>query len=87
MGHGHDHDHGHDAGGSGTGSGAAFRWSIALNSGLTALQLVIGLAFGSLALIGDALHNLGDVLGLALGWGADRLSRRPAAGQIGRAHV
>ncbi|MEY4431679.1 MAG: hypothetical protein RLZZ533_1615 [Cyanobacteriota bacterium] len=75
--HGHDHP-GHDSGG----SGAAFRWSIALNSGLTALQLLIGLAFGSLALIGDALHNLGDVLGLALGWGADRLSRRPAAGRF-----
>jgi cobalt-zinc-cadmium efflux system protein len=53
-----------------------------LNSGLTALQLVIGLAFGSLALIGDALHNLGDVAGLALGWGADRLSRRPARGRF-----
>ena len=56
--------------------------SIVLNSGLTALQLVIGVAFGSLALIGDALHNLGDVVGLALGWGADRLSRRPARGRF-----
>ena len=64
------------------GNGAAFRWSIALNSGLTALQLLIGLAFGSLALIGDALHNLGDVLGLVLGWGAERLSQRPAAGRF-----
>jgi cobalt-zinc-cadmium efflux system protein len=60
----------------------AFRWSIALNSALTALQLVIGFAFGSLALIGDALHNLGDVVGLVLGWGADRLSRRPARGRF-----
>ena len=64
------------------GAGRAFRWSIALNSGLTALQLVIGFAFGSLALIGDALHNLGDVVGLVLGWGADRLSRRPARGRF-----
>ncbi|MFM7264073.1 MAG: cation diffusion facilitator family transporter [Cyanobium sp.] len=63
-------------------AGRAFRWSIVLNSGLTALQLVIGFAFGSLALIGDALHNLGDVVGLALGWGADRLSRRPAGGRF-----
>ncbi|MFM7649115.1 MAG: cation diffusion facilitator family transporter, partial [Cyanobium sp.] len=39
-------------------------------------------AFGSLALIGDALHNLGDVVGLVLGWGADRLSRRPAGGRF-----
>jgi len=63
-------------------AGRAFRWSIVLNSGLTALQLVIGFAFGSLALIGDALHNLGDVVGLVLGWGADRLSRRPAGGRF-----
>jgi cobalt-zinc-cadmium efflux system protein len=75
MGGHHHHD-------SGSGSGSAFRWSIVLNSGLTALQLLVGFAFGSLALIGDALHNLGDVIGLALGWGADRLSRRPARGRF-----
>ena len=63
-------------------AGWAFRWSIVLNSGLTALQLVIGFGFGSLALIGDALHNLGDVVGLALGWGAERLSRRPPQGRF-----
>jgi cobalt-zinc-cadmium efflux system protein len=60
------------------GSPAAFRWSILLNSGLSALQLVIGMACGSLALIGDAVHNLGDVAGLLFGWGAERLSSRPA---------
>ena len=58
------------------GSPAAFRWSVILNSGLSALQLVIGVGFGSLALIGDAVHNLGDVAGLLLGWGAERLSAR-----------
>jgi cobalt-zinc-cadmium efflux system protein len=60
------------------GSAAAFRWSIVLNSALSGLQLAIGLGFGSLALIGDAVHNLGDVAGLLLGWGAERLSTRPA---------
>ncbi len=55
----------------------AFRWSILLNVLLTALQLVIGFSFGSLALIGDAVHNLGDVAGLTFGWSAERLSRRP----------
>ena len=79
--HHHDHDHSHSHQGD-TQVGQAFRWSIALNSGLTALQLAIGLGFGSLALIGDALHNLGDVVGLALGWGAERLSRRPARGRF-----
>ncbi|MEI6030383.1 MAG: cation diffusion facilitator family transporter [Synechococcaceae cyanobacterium ELA739] len=59
------------------GSAGAFRWSIILNSALSGLQLAIGLAFGSLALIGDAVHNLGDVAGLLFGWGAERLSARP----------
>ncbi|MFM2080002.1 MAG: hypothetical protein RLZZ219_684 [Cyanobacteriota bacterium] len=59
------------------GSAAAFRWSVLLNGLLSGLQLVIGLAFGSLALVGDALHNVGDVVGLMLGWGAERLSTRP----------
>ena len=81
-GHGHHHHHDSHHEGSGSRSGSAFRWSIVLNSGLTALQLVIGIGFGSLALVGDALHNLGDVVGLALGWGADRLSRRPAQGRF-----
>lgn len=58
------------------GSAAAFRWSVILNTGLSALQLVIGMTFGSLALIGDAIHNLGDVAGLLLGWAAERLSAR-----------
>ena len=81
--HDHDHDHSHSHGHAhGLSPGGAFRWSILLNSLLTGLQLVIGLGFGSLALVGDALHNLGDVVGLALGWGADRLSQRPPRGRF-----
>jgi cobalt-zinc-cadmium efflux system protein len=79
--HDHDHDH-HDDHGHRSSAPGAFRWSIVLNSGLTALQLVIGFGFGSVALIGDALHNLGDVVGLFLGWGAERLSQRPASGRF-----
>jgi cobalt-zinc-cadmium efflux system protein len=60
----------------------AFRWSVLLNALLTGVQLAIGFGFGSLALIGDAVHNLGDVVGLLLGWGADHLSRRPASGRF-----
>jgi cobalt-zinc-cadmium efflux system protein len=55
---------------------------VVLNAVLTGVQLAIGFGFGSLALIGDAIHNLGDVVGLLLGWGADHLSRRPARGRF-----
>ena len=75
MPHRHQHEHR-------PGSAAAFRWSVILNSGLSGLQLVVGFGFGSLALVSDAVHNLGDVAGLLLGWGAERLSTRPAAGRF-----
>ena len=81
--HAHTHEHPHEQGRSHpqqhvgrAGLAGAFRWSILLNGGLSGLQIVIGISFGSLALIGDAIHNLGDVAGLALGWGAERLSTR-----------
>ena len=80
--HGHTHHHGSHHAHPGLSPGAAFRWSIVLNSLLTGLQLAIGFGFGSLALVGDALHNLGDVVGLALGWGAERLSQRPPRGRF-----
>ena len=64
------------------GASAAFRWSVLLNALLTGAKLAIGFGFGSLALIGDAIHNLGDVVGLLLAWGAERLSLRPARGRF-----
>lgn len=73
----HPHQHEHRPG-----SPGAFRWSVILNSALSGLQLAIGFGFGSLALVSDAIHNLGDVAGLLLGWGAERLSTRPANGRF-----
>ena len=73
MGSHHDH-HGSAA--------AAFRWSVLLNALLPGAQLAIGFGFGSLALIGDAIHNLGDVVGLLPAWGAERLSLPPARGRF-----
>lgn len=85
--HSHDHDghdhaapaaaHGHDASAS-TGD-RAFALGTLANLGFTIVEAGYGLATGSLALLSDALHNLGDVLGLALAWGAVRLARRPAS--------
>jgi len=81
--HGHSHDHAgpHDhgpAGGHGHGHDAtrAFALAVAINLGYTAVEAGFGFLSQSLALLSDALHNLGDVLGLALAWGAARLAQR-----------
>ena len=50
---------------------------MALNVGFIAAEVVFGLRAHSLALLADAGHNLGDVLGLGLAWGALVLSQRP----------
>jgi cobalt-zinc-cadmium efflux system protein len=47
-----------------------------INLAYTALEASYGFAINSLALLSDALHNLGDVLGLSLAWGAAVLARR-----------
>ncbi|MFZ5661935.1 MAG: cation diffusion facilitator family transporter [Pseudomonadota bacterium] len=69
--HDHDHAHGH---GSAT---RTFAIATLVNLAYTALEAGYGFATNSLALLSDALHNLGDVLGLGLAWGAARIARRP----------
>lgn len=55
-------------------------WPFIVGIGLNATFVVAEAAFGvfahSMALVADAGHNLGDVLGLALALGASRLARR-----------
>jgi cobalt-zinc-cadmium efflux system protein len=72
MSHDHHHTHHHGA----TDYGRAFAIGIALNLVYVTAQAGYGLAIGSLALLADAGHNLGDVLGLGLSWGAAMLARR-----------
>ncbi len=40
------------------------------------VEAIAGLVAGSTALLADAAHNLGDVLGLGMAWGATVLARR-----------
>jgi cobalt-zinc-cadmium efflux system protein len=54
----------------------AFALGVALNAAFVALEAVVGVTIGSLALVADAGHNLSDVLGLLLAWGASHLVRR-----------
>lgn len=48
-----------------------------INLAYTVLEAGYGFATNSLALLSDALHNLGDVLGLGLAWGAAVIAQRP----------
>jgi len=78
--HGHDHIHNHDHGlGRGGGPGnfsVAFRLGIALNLAFVVIEAAYGFRADSVALISDAGHNLGDVLGLGAAWLASALVRR-----------
>lgn len=56
----------------------AFALGVALNLFFTIIEAGYGVVAGSLALIADAGHNLSDVLGLLLAWGASVLATRSA---------
>ena len=56
--------------------GKAFAIGTALNAGFVAAQVFCGMAAHSVALLADAVHNLGDVLGLLIAWGAVTLAKR-----------
>ena len=76
TGHGHDHDHG-----IGTATGKHRRRLIAVlavSAGVFVLQVIGGLASGSLALLADAGHVLTDSTGLIIALIAASLATRPA---------
>ncbi|OWU86295.1 cation diffusion facilitator family transporter [Oceanicola sp. 22II-s10i] len=73
--HGHHHHHHHVA----PAEGDRRVWAaIAVNIGLTFVQIVAGVLSGSLSLIADAVHNLSDALSLVIAFFARRIARRPA---------
>lgn len=72
----HDHAHAHAHAHDGDDTGRAFAISVALNVTFVVVEVVAGIVASSVALLSDAAHNFGDVLGLLLAWGALRLARR-----------
>jgi cobalt-zinc-cadmium efflux system protein len=74
-GHGHGHSHGHAHAAPPERWDRAFAIGIGLNLAYVVAEGVAGFAFGSVALLADAGHNLSDVLGLAVAWGAATLAR------------
>jgi cobalt-zinc-cadmium efflux system protein len=80
MSGGHHHHHGHAP--PGDSHGTAFAVAVALNTVFVVAEVAAGLISGSMALIADAVHNLGDVLSLLLAWGASRLAMRPPSARF-----
>ena len=59
----------------------AFAFGIILNSVYVVFEFFFGFRINSMALIADASHNLGDVLGLLLAWGATYLAKTSTTNQ------
>lgn len=74
RGHTHrpDDDHGHAP----ADYGAAFAIGTILNLSFIAVEVTYGVLANSIALVADAGHNLGDVLGLLLAWAGAVLAKR-----------
>src|SRR5579872_4814187 len=77
---GHHHDHGHAH--APASFGLAFAVGIALNTAYVAAEAIYGVIANSLALLADAGHNFGDVLGLGVAWFATWLGSRAPSGRF-----
>ena len=72
--HGHSHGAGHVH--APASFGKAFAIGVALNAGFVMIEVAYGILGNSVALLADAGHNLGDVLGLLVAWTASVLVKR-----------
>jgi cobalt-zinc-cadmium efflux system protein len=74
----HDHNHGggHAHAHAPKDFGTAFAIGTALNVGFVAVEATYGILANSMALLADAGHNLSDVFGLLMAWGAATLSKK-----------
>jgi len=72
---GHTHTHTHNPTDQNK-QGLAFSGAIVLNTAFVIVEFSYGFMANSTALMADAGHNLSDVLGLLLAWGAAILSRK-----------
>lgn len=73
----HDHSHKINSATDASASfGRAFAVGAALNIVFVFVEVAYGIASDSTALLADAAHNTGDVIGLLLAWGAYTLAKR-----------
>lgn len=83
---GHQHGHVHDRHGGHVHApasfGRAFAIGISLNTALVVAEAIFGYISNSTALLADAGHNLSDVLGLLVAWGASVASKQAPSGRF-----
>lgn len=79
---GHDHGLGHAHVHAPASFGKAFAIGISLNIALVVAEAVYGYIGNSTALLADAGHNLSDVLGLVVAWGASIAAKRAPSGRF-----
>ena len=83
LAHGHDHGHGHTHGTVdpallSTAQGiSAVKWSLVILAVTAAIQVAVVLLTGSVALLADTVHNVGDALTAVPLWIAFSFARRP----------
>lgn len=70
MGHQHSHDHNQ--------SGKNIKIAFFLNLGFTILEIIGGFYVNSVAILSDAIHDLGDSLSLGTAWYLDKKSKQKA---------
>jgi cobalt-zinc-cadmium efflux system protein len=77
-GHSHSHGHGHSHSHAPRSFNSAFAIAVSVTLAYTCAEIAYAFYGNSMSLLADAVHNLGDVLGLILAWIANFLLSLPA---------
>jgi cobalt-zinc-cadmium efflux system protein len=76
MGHHHHHDHHHH------GASGNLKVAFFLNLAFTIFEIIGGLYVNSVAILSDAIHDLGDSLSLGSAWYLQNLSKKKSDGKF-----
>ncbi len=74
--HKHRHDHAHSHTASGQRESQRISFAFWLNLAFTIIEIIGGVLTNSVAILSDAIHDLGDTLAIGMGWLASRLAKR-----------
>ena len=66
--HGHSHLHHHHGGGHSHAAAKNIGFAFFLNASFVIIEIVGGILTGSVAILADAVHDLGDTISLGLSW-------------------